>query len=115
MPASLAPWFESLANRPDWRAVAAFDHDQVVGGGYLHLQGTRAWLGAGGVRPEARRHHAHRALMAARIRLAIEAGCTLIATETGEPVGEEPNPSLRNMTACGFTLAYSRLNLAAPA
>jgi len=114
MPATMAPWFESLATHPEWRAVAAFDHGQVVGGGYLHLQGSRAWLGAGGVRPEARRQHAHRALMTLRIRLAIDAGCDVIATETGEPAGDEPNPSLRNMEACGFARVFSRLNLAAP-
>jgi len=115
MPVALAPWYAQLAVLPAWRAVAAFDQDKMVGCGLLYLQGEFAWLGAGGVRPEARRHHAHRALMALRIRLAIDAGCSRLATETGEPVGDEPNPSLRNMTACGFNIAYLRLNFAAPA
>jgi hypothetical protein len=48
--------------------------------------------------------------MAARIRPAIEAGCTAIVTETGEPVGDEPNPSLANMLRCGFVRVASRLN-----
>jgi hypothetical protein len=114
MPVALAPWFMALATRPHWQAVAAFDQDRVMGGGYLHIQGNSAWLGAGGVRPESRRQHAHRALMTLRIRLAIESGCTRISTETGEPANDEPNPSLRNMFACGFEKAASRLNFAAP-
>jgi len=48
--------------------------------------------------------------MAARIRGAIEAGCTAIVTGTGEPVGDEPNPSLANMLRCGFARVGSRLN-----
>jgi hypothetical protein len=52
--------------------------------------------------------------MTLRIGLAIDAGCTEIVTETGEPVGDEPSPSLRNMRACGFSQAYSRLNYSAP-
>ena len=53
--------------------------------------------------------------MAWRIREAIALGCSDIVTETGEPAGDEPNPSLRNMEACGFRRLVSRLNFAAPA
>lgn len=115
IPAKLAPWFERLAAYPNWRAVAAVDRGKIVGGGLLHLQDRFAWLGVGGVRAEARGRRVHRALMALRIRLAIEASRTRITTETGEPAGDEPNPSLRNMTTCGFTKVFTRLNLAAPA
>ena len=115
MPPAGIPWFASMPKLPRWRAVAAFDRGRMVGGGLLHLQGENAWLGAGGVRPEARRHHAHRALMLARIRLAIDAGCKHLVTETGEQMGDEPNPSLRNMLACGFAKICSRENYAAPA
>ena len=115
MPAAIAPWLAALAARPGWRAAAAVLDGAVVGGGFLHLQGETAWLGASGVRAAARGRHVHRALMALRIGQAMEAGCALVTTETGEPVGEEPNPSLRNMRACGFSAAYSRLNYAAPA
>lgn len=115
MPAAIAPWLAALAARPGWRADAALLEGEIVGGGFLHLQRDAAWLGASGVRSAARGKHLHRALMTLRIEQAIEAGCALITSETGEPVGEEPNPSLRNMQACGFGAAYSRLNFAAPA
>ena len=81
----------------------------------LFIEGDTAWLGSGGVLPESRGHHAHRALMTLRIELAIQAGCRHIITETGEPVGDESNPSLRNMEACGFSKLFSRKNYAAPA
>jgi GNAT superfamily N-acetyltransferase len=115
MPPPGAAWFARIPSLPGWRTLAAFDQGAMVGGGLLHLQGENAWLGAGGVLPAARGRHAHRALMLARIRLAIEAGCRHIVTETGEQMGDEPNPSLRNMLACGFTKICSRENYAAPA
>jgi hypothetical protein len=115
MPAEWAPWFARAAVREHWQGVAAFDGDRLIGGGLLYRDGKDAWLGAGGVLPEARGRHAHRALMLLRLRLAIAASCTCITTETGEPVEDEPNPSLRNMYACGFSKVCSRLNYAAPA
>jgi len=115
MPASFVAWFEALAERPGWRAYAALDKGSVAGAGFLYLRGADAWLGAGGVRAEYRGRNAHRALMAMRIEHAIAAGCTRILTETGEPVGDEPNPSLANMQRCGFRKVCSRLNYAAPA
>jgi hypothetical protein len=53
--------------------------------------------------------------MLARIGLAIEEGARHLVTETGEQIGDEPNPSLRNMLACGFAKICSRENFAAPA
>jgi len=114
MPTTLASCYEQLVHRRSWHAVGAFRDGVLIGCGLVHVQGDIAWLGAGGVRPEARRLHAHRAMMLLRIQAAIDAGCTLITTETGEPVADEPNPSLRNMIACGFREEFSRLNLAAP-
>jgi len=115
MPLVLASWFARLVHRQAWQAVGAFREGELVGCGLLHVQDEIAWLGAGGVRPEARRHHAHRAMMNLRLQMAIDSGSRLITTETGEPVNDEPNPSLRNMVACGFQKNFSRINLAAPA
>ena len=113
MPPSFAPWVAALSRRPRWRAFAALNDKQVIGAGYLYIDGPAAWLGIAGVLSEARGHNAHRALMSIRIREAIAAGCTRIATETGEPVGDEPNPSLANMRYCGFRQVCSRINYAA--
>lgn len=113
MPPPMSVWIGALAGRPGWRVVGAFT-DRAIGGACVHLQGENAWLGIGGVRSDARGRGAHRALMAARIQAAIDAGCRWIVTETGEPIGEEHNPSLANMVRCGFERACSRANYAAP-
>lgn len=115
MPPAWVLWFSALAAQPRWRAYAVFEDARVVGGGFLYAEGRNAWLGAGGVRPEARKRHGHRALMALRIADAMAAGCSRITTETGEPIADEPNPSLANMAACGFVRIGSRLNFAPPA
>jgi hypothetical protein len=114
MPAAFVPWFAALALRAGWRGYVALEAGRVMGGGLLYLAGRDAWLGAGAVRAEARGRHAHRALMALRVREAITAGAQRIFTETGEQVGDEHNPSLANMQWCGFRRVCSRLNYAAP-
>lgn len=114
MPPPFATWIQNMATRESWTLVAAFDGANVVGGGLLYIENQLAWLGLGGVVPQARGRSAHRAIMALRIAIATERGCSHIATETGEPINNEPNPSLRNMYRCGFTRACSRLNYASP-
>jgi GNAT superfamily N-acetyltransferase len=114
MPESLVPWFVALGQQQSWRAVAAWIDGSVVGVGFLFVEAGHGWFGAAGVRPEARGLHVHRALMAKRIELARAAGCSGLFTETGEAIAGEPNPSLRNMHACGFKQVCSRLNLLAP-
>ena len=115
MPPAFAPWLAALARRQRWRLCVALDGGRVVGGGYLYIEGRDAWLGAGGVLKDFRGHGAHLGLMALRIRDAAAVGCARIFTETGEPVANEPNPSLANMERCGFKRICSRLNYAPPA
>jgi hypothetical protein len=115
MPPFMAEWLASLHGRPRWRIYVVRDGTRPVGGGCLFVDGPLAWLGMGSVLASHRQRGAHAALMARRIADAIAAGATAIATETGEPVAEEPNPSLANMYRCGFVRVASRLNLMAPA
>jgi hypothetical protein len=63
--------------------------------------------------PEYRNRGIQRAPLAERIKVAAAADCTVLATETGEAIAEEPNPSLNNIRRCGFTQVCSRLNFAA--
>jgi hypothetical protein len=109
-----ALWIQSMAATGKWTLVAALDQEQIVGGGLVFIDNQLAWLGMGGVIPEARGRQAHRAIMTQRINIAIERGCTHIVTETGEPINNEPNPSLRNMYRCGFTRVCARLNYVSP-
>lgn len=110
MPPPMAPWIEALVGRTGNRCYVAFDGDQPVSAGLLHLAGDAAWLGLGSTLATHRGRGGQGALMERRIVDALASGATLIATETGEPVGDEKNPSLANMFRMGFRTAASRLN-----
>lgn len=114
MPPFMPAWLAALHGRPRWQVYAVKDAATVVGGGCLFIDGDSAWLGMGAVLPSHRRRGGQGALMARRIADALAAGCTRLFTETGEPVGEEANPSLANMFRCGFAMVGSRLNFEAP-
>lgn len=114
MPATIAPWFAALVGRRNWQVWVATHHDKIVATGSVFLHNDTAWLGIGATLPEYRGRGAQSALLAARIHTAATAGCTVIATETGEPVSDEPNPSLRNIRRLGFRQVCSRMNWAAP-
>jgi len=110
MPEFLAEWFAAIVKNKQWVSYAAFDGTNIIGGGLMFIQGKGAWLGGGGVVPEARGKHLHRLLMQARMQYAKTAGCEWLATETGEPITDEANPSLHNIEGCGFRKTASRKN-----
>jgi GNAT superfamily N-acetyltransferase len=87
-----------------------FDGETSVAGGALFVKGDVGWLGIASTLPAHRRHGAQGALMARRIRDAVELGCRWVVTETGEDTPEHPNPSYHNMLRTGFVLAYQRPN-----
>ncbi|MCE9577317.1 MAG: GNAT family N-acetyltransferase [Deltaproteobacteria bacterium] len=110
MPGLLGGQLRALVGRPGWRMYGAFDGDALVGGAAMRIDGTTAWLGLGGTAPSHRRRGGQGALMARRIADAIAAGVEVIATETGEPIAGEHNPSRANMLRAGFRLAGARFN-----
>ena len=114
MPAFMAHWLQELHRRERWQLYAVTERGTVVGGGCLFADGDSAWLGMGAVLPPHRRRGGQGALMAKRIADAVARGASKIVTETGEAIGDEPNPSLANMARCGFARVASRLNLVAP-
>lgn len=114
MPPYMADWMLALHGRPAWRTYAVTEGADVVGGGFLFVSGELAWLGMGSVASTHRRRGGQGALMALRIADAIAAGARIQATETGEPISDEPNPSLAKMFRCGFAQVASRLNFVAP-
>lgn len=110
MPPFMADWLQQLHARPRWQVYAISDGGVPVGGACLFIDGDVGWLGMGSVSEAQRRRGGQLASMARRIADAAAAGCRHIATETGEPVGDEPNPSLANMARAGFRCVASRLN-----
>lgn len=115
MPAAIGPWFGGLIGRPGWRVWVAQDAGRIVASGALFVHGDTGWIGVGATLAEHRGHGAQSALLATRIAAAGAAGCGVVATETGEPVNGEANPSLANLGRAGFVQVCSRLNYAAPA
>jgi len=112
LPAPVEAWFAALVEEPGWRAFGAFDGAQLVGVGFVYVDGPLAWLGAGATIPAMRGRGAQGALLARRIEHAIALGCGSIVSETGESVAGEPNPSLANLHRVGFQQVCSRANLA---
>lgn len=115
MPPFMGEWLSALHGRPRWRLYTVTDADAIVGGGCLFIDAEASWLGMGAIAPSYRRRGAHGALMARRIADSGSAGARYAITETGEPIADEPNPSLANMRRCGFETVASRLNFAGPA
>jgi hypothetical protein len=111
MPPPIVDWLAALHGRPGWTVLAICDGGTPVGGACLYVHADTGWLGMGGVLPSHRRRGGQLASMALRIALAAAAGCRAVATETGEPVDGEPNPSLANMARAGFRQVASRYNL----
>lgn len=113
MPAALAEWTSVLIGRAGWHGYAAWDGDVIVAGGMVFIDPQardRAWVGLGGTLPAYRGRGAQGALLAHRVDHAIAAGCIVMGTETGEPVGGERSSSFDNMKRTGFRQVASRMN-----
>ena len=112
MPTALEPWFAALVGRPGWTFVVAEADGRIAATGAVFIEGSAAWLGVGATLADYRNRGAQSALLAKRIAIAAGAGCTVIATETGESIAGEVNPSLNNIRRAGFVQVCSRLNYA---
>lgn len=110
VPRELGGLFSNLVGRHGWTHYVAFDGDEPVATGALLVRVGIACLDYGATRASHRRRGAQGAIMAQRIRDAIDLGCRWITTETGEDTPEQPNQSYRNMVRLGFQLAYLRPN-----
>ena len=114
LPPVVGHWLSLLPGRNGWRCFVAFDGRNAVAAGALYCSGKAAWLGIGATLPSHRRRGAQSALLAARIRAAVKAGCTHLTTETGIPNAGEAGPSFKNIQAVGFQVVYRRLNSCLP-
>src|SRR5512143_2272722 len=112
LPALLGHWFGSLIGREGWQVLVAEVDGRIAGTGSVFIRDRTAWVGIGATLPACRKRGAQTALLAARIATAKAAGCTVVATETGESIAGEPNTSLANIRRAGFTQVCSRLNFA---
>jgi hypothetical protein len=110
MPPLIGAWLAELERRPGWRVYAIADADAVIGGACLFIDGDACWLGMGAVLASHRGRGGQLRALAQRVADGAAAGCRWAVTETGEPIGEEVNPSLANIRRSGFRCVASRLN-----
>jgi GNAT superfamily N-acetyltransferase len=109
------PELGGMVGAPGWRCFVGWVGDEAAACGALYADGTSAWLGAAFTREEFRGRGLQGALLAARIEAAVDGGATLLASETGEQLPDQPATSYRNLERAGFREAFLRANWTSPA
>ncbi len=99
-----------MAERTDMTLLLALVDGRLAGSAALRIRGGDAWLLADSTLPDYRRRGVQQALQRERLRLAVDAGCSVAFTEA-RPGGS----SQRNMERLGFRVLYTRVDVAAPA
>jgi hypothetical protein len=111
MPPPAVPWIAGFVGKPGFRTYLAFDAAKAVAIGTVFVDGGAAWLGFGATLASHRGRGAQSAILAARVKAAMDAGAKFISTETGIPHANEAGPSFKNIQRAGFKLVYERPNL----
>lgn len=104
------PLLAALVHRPDWYLFMSFNGDTPAGTGALFIQDSVAWTDWGATDPAFRRRGGQGVVLCRRIQEAIDRGCELILTTTGEAVEGDPQHSYKNILKCGFKEGYLREN-----
>ncbi|MGB5209520.1 MAG: GNAT family N-acetyltransferase [Gammaproteobacteria bacterium] len=99
-----------LVGRSGWHVFMSFDGATPVGTGALFVKDGVAWTDWAATRPEYRRRGSQSALLARRVAVAVDLGCDLIGTCTGEAVPGDEQASYQNLLRCGFEEAGLREN-----
>jgi GNAT superfamily N-acetyltransferase len=108
----LEPLLEGLWNARGWRAYVGVIDGTVVATGGLYVHEGIGWTDFGATEPAFRGRGAQSALLRHRIACALDLGCRLIGTATGEAVPGDPQHSYRNILKMGFRESYLRDNYA---
>lgn len=108
------PWIVGLIGGERWRLFGAYDGETLAGLGGLYVEDGIGWCDFGATAPAFRRRGAQSALLAHRVRAALDLGCRTIATCTGESVAGDPQHSYANILKTGFEERYVRPNFAPP-
>jgi len=109
-----AKWLACLDRAQGWHAYVSVANGEVVGTGGLFIRDGIGWLDFGATAPQHRGKGSQSALLRHRILDALDLGCRLIGTATGEAVEGDPQHSYRNIQRMGFREAYVRENYAPP-
>jgi GNAT superfamily N-acetyltransferase len=107
-------WLSCLDRAIGWRAYVGLIDGEIVGTGGLFVQDGIGWLDFGATAPQFRGRGSQSALLRKRIMDALDLGCRVLATATGEAVAGDPQHSYKNIKIMGFREAYVRENYAPP-
>ncbi|MCX5355651.1 N-acetyltransferase [Streptomyces mirabilis] len=99
----------SSVGRPNWRQYAVWEGERIIAVGSVFFNGLCANMFGGATIPEGRGRGAQSALLTARARAALAAGCRWLVAETGAEGPGDHNTSLHNMLRAGFEPLYERL------
>ena len=92
----------------------SFDGDVPAGTGTLYVRDGVGLVDWGATAPDFRRRGGQGAVMGRRIEDALDLGCRLLTTETGEAVSGDPQHSYNNIRRMGFRESHVRDNYAPP-
>ncbi len=104
------PLLACLPGRAGWQVYMSFDNGEPAGTGALFIREGVAWFNWGATHRDYRGKGGQSAVLAVRIRDAIDAGCHTLLTATGEAVEGDPQHSYKNIMRSGFEPAYLREN-----
>jgi GNAT superfamily N-acetyltransferase len=108
------PLLAATVGRPGWTSLVARDGKEIVGAAAMFVRHGIASLVGASTHPEYRRRGIQHALVGRRVAMALDLGCTTIASETGIAVSGQPNSSCNNMRRCGMEIAATIDNYAWP-
>ena len=100
----------SLADRPGWHLYMSFAGDTPAGTGALFVRDGVASLDLGATLPAYRGRGGQGVVLCQRIRDALDLGCRMLLTTTGEEVKGDPQHSYKNIMRMGFRPVYIREN-----
>jgi len=94
--------------QPGWVQWMGFAGDEPAGVALSFMQDGVAWSGWAATLPAFRGRRFHAAYLAAALRHASQAGCTLFTAETATGTPEQRDPAYRNLVKLGFEMLYER-------
>ena len=115
LPPAVEPVVAGTVGTDGWTCWLALADGEPAGAAALYADADAAYLGYAGTAAEHRGKGAQGALLATRLRRALELGCTDVYTETGELRADRPGASYRNILRAGFEELYVVPNGLSPA
>ena len=105
-----APLIAALVDRPGWYLYMSFSGYTPAGTGALYVKDDVAWFDWASTDPAFRGKGGQGMVLCERIKAAIDLGCKLMLTETGEAVEGDAQHSYKNILRMGFREACLREN-----